>query len=194
MITAYYTKDLKYLQKGAYKKIFEVDSIAELLSKIKVQDKILVKAVSKDIFNFKFNTNTDLQGLDIDFEVINEVENVENPIFDYASIERDYESEVSYAKYSVAKNWQYLLGDEVYFCRERNMQLYLVKTYKRLCFLFTDLMEVKNGLLKDGEIPEDITTRMYLTDDEIAKGSPTVENLLVQRVFDGKEVREWENT
>lgn len=186
-IELYYTNSLKYLKCGKYQKYFQNESIDDMLACIKNQDTpVRIRANKENIVKHKLS---DKSKVIYTYEELKEEE-----IFDYASIERDYESEVSYAKYSVAKNWQYLLGDEVYFCRERNMQLYLVKTYKRLCFLFTDLMKVKTGLLKDGEIPEDITTRMYLTDDEIAKGSPTVENLLVQRVFDGKEVREWENT
>lgn len=185
-IELYYTNSLKYLKCGKYQKYFQNESIDDMLACIKNQDTpVRIRANRENIVKHKLS---DKSRVIYTYEELKEEE-----IFDYSSVERDYDSEVSYAKYSVAKNWQKLLGNEVYFCRERNMQLYLVKTYKRLCFLFTDLIEVKNGLLKNGEIPDDVTTRMYLTDEDISKGSPTVENLLIQRIFDGKEIEECEN-
>ena len=49
MITAYFTQDEKYLEKGDYRKNFDVNSIAELVSNIKVKEPVLIKANSKDI-------------------------------------------------------------------------------------------------------------------------------------------------
>ena len=52
MITAYFTKTTKYLQKDDYRKDFDVTTLADLIGKIKVKEPVLIKASSKDIFDF----------------------------------------------------------------------------------------------------------------------------------------------
>ena len=56
MITAYFTKTTKYLQKDDYRKDFDVTTLADLIGKIKVKEPVLIKASSKDIFDFKFKS------------------------------------------------------------------------------------------------------------------------------------------
>ena len=43
MIMAFFTENEKYLQKGDYRKDFNVNSISELISNIKVKENILIK-------------------------------------------------------------------------------------------------------------------------------------------------------
>lgn len=167
MIIAYYTRSLKYLQKDNYKKTFDVNSITELLNKIKIKDKVLIKASSKDIFDFKFSSDKKNIDFDIDYVALNEEESIEKPIFDYDMVEQDYKNDVAYALYPVAENWQHILGKEIYFCRDRAIQLYLVKEKDICTFLYSDMEKLKNDILTTGEIGLELVNKFGLTDEEI---------------------------
>lgn len=166
MIVAYFTENEKYLEKGDYRKSFDVSSIAELVSNIKVKEPVLIKASSKDIFDFKFNTNPKIEG-DFDFEVLKTEETLEIPVFDYQKVQQDVKNDVSYALYEVSEKYQNLLGKEIYFCKDRAIQLFLVKDRDVCTFMYEDWRELKKNILEKNEIGELLTYKMFCTDEEI---------------------------
>ena len=168
MIVAYFTEDEKYLEKGDYRKDFDANSIAELVSNIKVKEPVLIKASSKDIFDFKFNTNPKIEG-DFDFEVLKSEESIEVPIFDYQKVQQDAKNDVSYALYEVNEKYHNLLGKEIYFCKDRAIQLFLVKDRDVCTFMYEDWRELKKNVLQKNEIGEILVSKMWLTDTEIAE-------------------------
>lgn len=170
MIVAYFTENEKYLKKGDYRKDFNVNSITELVSNIKVKEPVLIKANSKDIFDFKFNTNPKIEG-DFDFEVLKSEESIEVPIFDYQKVQQDAKNDVSYALYPVNEKWHNLLGKEIYFCKDRAIQLFLVKDRDVCTFLYDDWRELKKNVLEKNEIGELLVAKMFFTDEEIANGN-----------------------
>lgn len=170
MIVAYFTENEKYLKKGDYCKDFDVNSIAELVSNIKVKEPVLIKANSKDIFDFKFNTIPKIEG-DFDFEVLKSEESVEMPVFDYQKVQQDAKNDVSYALYEVNEKYHNLLGKEIYFCKDRVIQLYLVKEKDICSFIYSDMNELKKNVLEKNEIGELLTCKMFFTDEEIANGN-----------------------
>lgn len=165
MIVAYFTENEKYLEKGDYRKSFDVSSIAELVSNIKVKEPVLIKASSKDIFDFKFNTNPKIEG-DFDFEVLKTEETLEIPVFDYQKVQQDVKNDVSYALYEVSEKYQNLLGKEIYFCKDRAIQLFLVKDRDVCTFMYEDWRELKKNILEKNEIGELLTYKMFCTDEE----------------------------
>lgn len=185
MITAYYTETEKYLQKGSYRKDFNVDNIADLISNIKVKEPILIKARAKDIFAFKFTLEfSENSDSEIEYEILDENENNVNiePIFDYTFVEYDRDSrDIAYAYYDIvnSKKWRDILGERICFCRNRELQLYLAREKKEGVFLYDDLEKLKNGLLKEGRIPYELVIKMHFTDEEIER-----ENLLDKKTSD----------
>ena len=165
-IVAYFTENEKYLEKGDYRKDFDVNSIAELVSNIKVKEPVLIKANSKDIFDFKFNTNPKFEG-DFDFEVLKSEESVEVPVFDYQKVQQDAKNDVSYALYDVNEKYHNLLGKEIYFCKDRAIQLFLVKDRDVCTFMYEDWRELKKNVLEKNEIGELLTYKMFFTDEKI---------------------------
>ena len=166
MIVAYFTENEKYLEKGDYRKDFDANSIAELVSNIKVKEPVLIKANSKDIFDFKFNTNPKIEG-NFDFEVLKTEESVEVPIFDYQKVQQDAKNDVSYALYGVNEKYHNILGKEIYFCKDRAIQLFLVKDRDICTFLYSDWRELKDNILKNNEVGKILAAKMFLNDDEM---------------------------
>lgn len=101
MIIAYFTLKEKYLSKDDYRKDFEVDTIEELLSKIKVNDEILLKSDKKHLLEFVLkNKNSKIKT-----EIVEEL-----PVLDFNA---SYNFE-GYLKLQVPKEYQELLGNIIH--------------------------------------------------------------------------------
>lgn len=160
MITAYFTNTLKYLEKGNYRKEFDVNSIIELIDKIKAKnEKILIKAKSKDIFDFKFNygdENEDIYEYDFlpDKPVFgkNPVENI---------LQHFIESKADFMDYSVIDMWQDKLGKLIFICNSKEKKDEILNENVYLAFLPPDLEELQNGMIKENAIPESVVNSIF---------------------------------
>ena len=123
MITAYFTETQKYLQKDDYRKDFDVSSIEELVSKIKVSEPILIKASSKDIFDFKFKSK--IQG-QFEYEVVGDIIKL-TPNTAKSDIETLYNGTCSYVAYKPKDKYKDLLGDKCYIVADKIKQKYFVQ-------------------------------------------------------------------
>lgn len=94
---------------------------------------------------------------------------MEVPVFDYQKVQQDAKNDVSYALYPVNEKWHNLLGKEIYFCKDRAIQLFLVKDRDICTFLYEDWRELKKNVLQKNEISEMLVSKMFLTDAEIAE-------------------------
>ena len=165
MIIAYYTENEKYLQKDDFRKDFKVNSLEELIDKIKVKDKVLIKASKKDIFDFKFNlpiTDADIY----EYEILKKKVETE-PIFDYNSVEIDRKENVAYGVYSVNEKWHKILGKEIYFCQNNELLLCLVQEKDVCAFLYDDWEQLRNNLISEGEMGEILCAKMFCTKEQI---------------------------
>lgn len=163
-IELYYTNGLKYLKLGDYIKYFENESIDDMLGKIKNQDTpVLIRALKEDVIRHKLSDNSKV--------IYTYEEIIEEKVFDYDKVQFDYESEVSYALYPVNEKWHNLLGKEIYFCKDRSIQLFLVKDRDVCTFLYEDWRELKKNVLQKNEIGELLVAKMFFTDEEIANGN-----------------------
>lgn len=164
MITAYFTKDKKYLQKGSYIKHFEVNTLEELLNQIKVKDEVLIKASAKDIVDFKFKSN---KTGNFKFEVLMDFE-----ILDEKLIQKDlkdlYKDIISSVCYRPKDEWQKYLGDKVYLTNSRQTQQHIIQTKDCLAFLPEDLEELKQGLLNNGKIPQSLLVRLFFNAQDVS--------------------------
>ena len=165
MIMAFYTQYCKFLQKDNYIKYFsEVNSLQELIDKIKVEDKIKIYAHSKDIIRFQFfNTNT-IADSNINYQFLEE-----DRIFSEFIDVGDSVCAI------VKEEWQKVLGEKVYFVQDRDKQMKLVAEKDVLVFQFTDLVELVGNLFNFGDIGKNIVIKMNFTDKEIE------ENLLLDK-------------
>lgn len=138
MITAYYTETKKYLQKGEYIKYFnEVKSLAELLSHIKVPDKILVKANSKDILAAKITNRLN----NVSYEVITDIDPLTTE-----TIQSDLQALTSGAKSYVAyRPKNKLLGDKVYITGTDACCRHINQHGKHLAVSINQLPELLNN-------------------------------------------------
>lgn len=163
MIVAYYTKDKKYLQKDNYKKDFQANSIEELIGNIKIKDKVLIKAFSKDIIDFKFNST--IKG-DFEFEILEELQPFDETVINQ-DIQALYNGVTSYIKYSVKPEWQDKLGKFVYLIKDNEEQRKIVEINN--CFAFTpyDLSEVKESLEKYGDIRGAVLLRCFFNGKDV---------------------------
>ena len=154
MITAFYTPYCKFLQKGNYIKFFdgEVDSLQELIDKIKVEDKIDIYAYSKDIIKFQF---------------FNSDSNISYQFLESDSIFSGFIEGGDIVCGIVKEEWQRVLGEKVYFIQDRDRQINLVAEKDVLCFQFTDLIELVNNLSDFGNIGANLVIKMNCTDKEI---------------------------
>lgn len=161
-IELYYTNSLKYLKLGDYIKYFENENIDDMLGKIKNQDTpVLIRALKEDVIRHKLSDNSKV--------IYTYEEIIEEKVFDYDKVQFDYESDVSYALYPVNEKWHNLLGKEIYFCKDRAIQLFLVKDRDVCTFLYEDWRELKKNVLEKNEIGEILVSKMWLTDAEIAQ-------------------------
>lgn len=156
MITAFFTSYYKFLQKDTYIKFFnKVESLDDLISKIKVEDKIKIYAHSKDIIRFQFgNTNSN-----IEYEILEDDSLCENFVVE----------ENNKVKAKVKEKWKNILFDYIYIVQNRELQLELVEKCDILTFMATDLNELKNGLTQKFEIPDMFLAKMFLEDRELSK-------------------------
>ena len=166
MITAFYTPYCKFLQKDNYIKYFdnEVNSLQELIEKIKVTDKIVIYAYSKDIIKFQF-FNTD-SNLDVSYQFLEE-ESI------FSEIIKGKDSIVVVVK----EEWQQVLGEKVYLIQDREKQMNIVKEKDILAFQFTDLVDLVKNLFNFGDIGTELVVKMNCTDEEIKR-----ENLLDKKI------------
>lgn len=165
MITAFYTPYCRFLQKGNYIKYFnEVSSLQELIEKIKVTDKIVIYAYSKDIIKFQF---------------FNSDSNISYQFLESDSIFSGFIEGGDIVCGIVKEEWQRVLGKKVYFKQDRDRQINLVAEKDVLCFQFTDLIELVNNLSDFGDIGAELVVKMHFTDDEIER-----EKLLDKKTID----------
>lgn len=164
-IELYYTEDLKYLKLGDYIKNFENnESIDDMLSCIKNKEQpVKIRTSKENIVRHKLSNN---------FKVIYSYEEImDDKIFDYTLLEEDIDSGVAYSSYKVmSEKYKDVLGEEIYFCRNREILRYIVKNRDALAFLFEDLPELRKNLQKTGNIGERLTVQMFFEDCEDACG------------------------
>lgn len=145
MIVAYFTKNEKYLEKGDYRKDFDANSIAELVSNIKVKEPVLIKAKSRDIFDFKYNNHIDG---DFDFEIIED-----DNSFNKQTIVEDLKSlhtgKKTYICYSVKPELQDRIGKIVYLTKDKDIKEYIMKNSNDLAIEVSELREFHNKVLKN---------------------------------------------
>ena len=145
MIVAYFTENEKYLKKGDYRKDFDANSIAELVSNIKVKELVLIKAKSRDIFDFKYNNHIDG---DFDFEIIED-----DNSFNKQTIVEDLKSlhtgKKTYVCYSVKPELQDRIGKIVYLTKNKDIKEYIMKNSNDLAIEVSELKEFHNKVLKN---------------------------------------------
>ena len=165
MIVAYFTENEKYLQKDDYKKSFDVSNIAELVSKVRVKEPILIKAKSRDIFDFKYNSH--IEG-DFDFEILSDTNLIElNETIVKQDLKALYDGITDYVKYSVKPEWQNVLGKIVYLVKDRELQRNIVDKQDTFAFMPEDLSELVEGLKRNGEIPQKVLLKCFFDGREI---------------------------
>lgn len=153
MITAFFTPYYKFLQKGNYLKFFDVETLSDLIDKIKVEDKVTIYARSKDIIKFQFkNTLSNVECVFLEDDIL----------FDGLFNQGDK------VRAKVKECWQNLLGKTVYLVQDREELLKTVEAVDLLAFQATDINELKNNLINNGEIGEKLVGKMFLTDDVLA--------------------------
>ena len=121
MITAYFTEKQKYLQKDGYRKDFDVSSLAELIGKIKVKEPVLIKASSKDIFDFKFKSG--IEG-EFEYEVVSDILSL-TPDTVRSDLQGLRLGTLNYVVYK-PKNKD-LLGEKCYLVANRDWQKWFIK-------------------------------------------------------------------
>lgn len=153
MIIAFFTPYYKFLQKDGYLKFFkDVDSLTDLIAKIKVEDKIKIYAYSKDIIKFQFgNTNPN-----IEYEFLEDSE-----IFDSFFVRNDK------VKCRIKEKWQNVLGEYVYIVQDRDEQLRIVNDLDLCAFQATDINELSKDILENGEVGKILAAKMFLNDEEM---------------------------
>ena len=155
MITAFFTPYYKFLQKDNYLKFFDdVESLNDLVAKIKVEDKIKIYAHSKDIIKFQFgNTNPDIEYVFLEDDIL----------FDKLINNGDK------VKVNVKQQWQDVLGKNIYLVQDRNEQINIVDDLDLCVFQATDINELKKNLLESDSIGELLTLKMFFSDEDIEK-------------------------
>jgi hypothetical protein len=153
MITAFFTPYYKFLQKDSYLKFFnEVESLNDLIAKIKVRDKIKIYAHSKDIIKFQFgNTNSN-----IEYEFLEDSE-----IFD------DFINKGDKVKGKVKEKWNWFFGEYLYLVQDREEQIRVVKDLDVCAIQATDINQLRDNLVNRNEIGDSLVNKMFCTDEEI---------------------------
>lgn len=159
-IELYYTDNFKYLKLGDYIKYFDNESIDDMLSKIKNQETpVKIRTLKEYLIPHKLSDKS---------KVIYTYEEIqEEKVFDYDKVEFDFDAGVSYALYPVNEKWHNILGKEIYFCKDRNIQLFLTKDRDICTFLYSDWRELKDNILKNNEVGKILAAKMFATDDEM---------------------------
>lgn len=155
MITAFFTPYYKFLQKDKYLKFFnDVNSLNDLIDKIKVEDKINIYAYSKDIIKFQFkNTRADVDYVFLTNDVV----------FD------EYINEGNKVKIKVSADYVKYIGEYIYIIQNRDELIKTVEDKDLCCFQATDINELCDNLVNRGEIGDNLCTKMFLTDEQIAE-------------------------
>ena len=153
MIIAFFTPYYKFLQRGNYLKFFnEVKSLSDLISKIKIEDKVRIYAHSKDVIKFQFgNTNPNV-----------EYEFLEDDILFDGFVGGDDK-----VRLKVRPELHKVLGEYVYLVQDRDLLIQTVNEHDVLAFQATDINKLTENITKSGEIGEELTTKMFLTDKEL---------------------------
>ena len=163
-IILYYTENLKYLKLGDYVRYFKQENIDDMLACIKNQETpVKIRTTKEYLIPHKLSDKS---------KVIYTYEEIEEEkIFDYDKVQFDGDNDVSYALYPVNEKWHNLLGKEIYFCKDRAIQLFLVKDRDVCTFLYEDWRELKKNVLEKNKIGELLTCKMFFTDEEIEQGN-----------------------
>ena len=161
MITAFFTPYYKFLQKDNYLKFFnEIESLNDLIAKIKVEDKIKIYAHSKDIIKFQFgNTNSN-----IEYEFLED-----SDIFD------NFINEGNKVKGKVKEKWHSLFGEYLYLVQDREEQIRVVNDLDVYAIQATDINQLRDNLVNRSEINELLVYKMFFNDKEIAEMLTTQE-------------------
>lgn len=143
MITAYYSKNKKYLKKGDYKKEFDdVQSLQELIKKVKTKEKISIYAGSKDIIDFKLYSNVTGS---FEFHVLKQIIPLTQDILQQ-DIQELQTGQKKYVRY-VPKN-QTLWGKEVYIVSDLREYKKIKQTTQHVVI---PLKDINNALEKPQE-------------------------------------------
>ena len=155
MIIAFFTPYYKFLQKDSYLKFFnEVESLNDLIAKIKVEDKIKIYAHSKDIIKFQFgNTNP----------------NIEYEFLEDSDIFEDFINEGDKVKGKVKEKWHSFFGEYLYLVQDREEQIRVVNDLDVCAIQATDINQLRDNLVNRNEFGELLVTKMVCTDEEIAE-------------------------
>lgn len=155
MIMAFFTSYFKFLQKDDYLKFFhEVENLKDLISKIKIKDKIKIYAHSKDIIEFQFdNINPDIEYVFLE----------DNMLFD------EYTCEGDCVKARVKERWCDFLGEYVYLVQDRAKQMRKVKDTDLCAFQATDINLLRNRIFQKRNMGSFLTQKMFFTDEEIER-------------------------
>lgn len=155
MITAFFTPYYKFLQKDNYLKFFnEIESLNDLITKIKVEDKIKIYAHSKDIIKFQFgNTNSN-----IEYEFLED-----SDIFD------NFINEGNKVKGKVKEKWHSFFGEYLYLVQDREEQIRVVNDLDVYAIQATDINQLRDNLVNRSEINELLVYKMFFSDKEIAE-------------------------
>lgn len=164
VIELYYTCSTKYLKLGDYIKYFDENkSIDDMLNCIKNKETpVRIRTSKENIIRHKLSDNS---------KVIYSYEEIEEEkIFNCELIQDDEEAAVAYGLYDViGEKWQNKLGKQVYFCRNRELQLHLVREKDICTFLYADMQDLIQGLQRTGEIPDMLVAKMFVDDFELSK-------------------------
>ena len=154
MITAYFTLKEKYLSKDDYRKDFEVDTIEELLSKIKIDEEILLKSDKKHILEFLLKNKNEK----IKTEIVEEL-----PILDF-NANYDFDGHL---KLRVPKKWQALLGNTIHIVKDIKEASTIFWEKDEFAFPIKSLSIVKRDVL-NGEISVELLR--FILGDEMLEG------------------------
>lgn len=149
MIIVYFNEKEKYLKKDNYIKNFDVDTIEELLTKIKIEDDIKIIARSKDILQFKLKNPK----FKAQFEIIGNVQKINNDI-----VKTDLELLKSglkdYILYSPRGEYKNIFGEKVYLTKNKEICDKLNQQGQYLAISLDQLKEAKRNpqeiMIKNG--------------------------------------------
>lgn len=163
-IYANFMENNKCLMKDDYLKTFDVkfdeQGLLEMLSAIKVPDDVVIFIEDKKMY-FKIKYSTAFKNYKIS----------QIPFFDENSKSKDFYwlNKEDYIECGVTKEWQKYLGKEIIICNDREKQIKIVDELDKCCFMVSDIEELKNNLIKGDNIGDNLCTKMFLTDEQIAE-------------------------
>ena len=166
-IYATFLENEKKLVKGNYSKSFDVDftekGLKKMLSAIRVKDEEIIIYIADVKMYSKVRFSEEFKEYKVKKPISSNIfeENFNGDLF--------FDKSKSYISIDVCEKWQNLLGKQIYFCRNRELQLHLVREKDICSFVYDDWQELRNGLLQKSEIPDMLLAKMFMDDREIEK-------------------------